>query len=134
MKRKRVEERRCSLRQRKQNVIQSDGDYEIFVRIGGLHHVAENIFGRLDLQSLLRCQVVCKSWNEFIKEEKSVWIPHLRVVKNGFMNNHFEVDMDSYRSKRFKCVNENRSPLCVGKTSIRVNDVRTLFCPLLISF
>ena len=118
MKRKRIEEpqtrrTRYSLRQRKQNVIQSDGDYEIFVRIGGLHHVAENIFGRLDLQSLLRCQVVCKSWNEFIKEEKSVWIPHLRVVKNGFMINHFEVDMDSYRSKRFKCVNENRSILLI---------------------
>ena len=86
MKRKRTEEpqkSRYSLRKRKPNVIQSDGDYEIFVQSGGLHHVAKNIFGRLDLQSLLRCQVVCKSWNEFIKEERSVWIPHLRQVKRG---------------------------------------------------
>ena len=69
-------------------VMQSDdGDYEIFVRSQGLQHIAENIFGRLDLQSLLTCQIVCQSWNQFIKDEKSLWLPHLRNLKYGAMFN-----------------------------------------------
>ena len=68
---------------KKLKVIQrNDGDYEIFVRSQGLQHIAENIFGRLDLQSLLVCQIVCKSWNEFIKDEKSLWLQHLRNLKD----------------------------------------------------
>ena len=71
---------------KKLKVIQrNDGDYEIFVRSQGLQHIAENIFGRLDLQSLLVCQIVCKSWNEFIKDEKSLWLQHLRNLKDGKM-------------------------------------------------
>ena len=67
-------------------VMQSDdGDYEIFVRSQGLQHIAENIFGRLDLQRLLVCQIVCKSWNEFIKDEKSLWLSHLRNLKDAEM-------------------------------------------------
>ena len=67
-------------------VMQSDdGDYEIFVRSQGLQHIAENIFGRLDLQCLLVCQIVCKSWNEFIKDEKSLWLSHLRNLKDAEM-------------------------------------------------
>ena len=73
---------------KKLGVSQSDyGDYEIFVRSQGLQHIAENIFSRLELQSLLTCQIVCQSWNQFIKDEKSLWLPHLRHLKDGEMIN-----------------------------------------------
>ena len=87
----------------------NQGDYEIFVRSEGLHHIAGNIFGRLDLQSLLMCQIVCKSWNQFIKEEKSLWLPHLRQLKDGEMINYFEVNMYSIESKRFELDFENQN-------------------------
>ena len=75
-------------KKKKFKVIQSYyGNYEIFVRSQGLQHIAENIFGRLDLQSLLTCQIVCQSWNQFIKDEKSLWLPHLRHLKDGEMIN-----------------------------------------------
>merc|ERR1712029_879641 len=71
-------------------VIQSYyGNYEIFVRSQGLQHIAENIFRCLDLQSLLTCQIVCQSWYQFIKDEKSLWLPHLRNLKyGGIINVH----------------------------------------------
>ena len=87
----------------------NQGDYEIFVRSEGLHHIAGNIFVRLDLQSLLMCQIVCKSWNQFIKEEKSLWLPHLRQLKDGEMINHFRVDMNLYEWKKFKCVSKKQN-------------------------
>ena len=54
----------------------------------GLNHIGTNIFSQLDMKSLLNCQMVCKQWNEFIKENKQIWKQQIRNVQYYVMKNH----------------------------------------------
>ena len=39
----------------------------------GLQHIAIKVFSKLDLQSLLNCQLTCYQWYQFIKDNKQIW-------------------------------------------------------------
>ncbi|XP_023588885.1 F-box only protein 48 isoform X2 [Trichechus manatus latirostris] len=43
--------------------------------------VTLNIFHQLDIQSLCRASMACRSWNDMIKNSDSLWKPHCLTVR-----------------------------------------------------
>ena len=46
-------------------------------------HLSVAIFDKLDDQSLSKCREVCKSWLEFLDQEKSIRTRIIRIIKNA---------------------------------------------------
>lgn len=53
--------------------------------------ISLQIFSQLDVQSLCRASMTCRSWNHIIKESDSLWEPHCLALKDVFKR---EVDND----------------------------------------
>lgn len=58
-----------------------------FFAIPGLNHIGENILMSLDCQSLMNCQCVCKSIDEFLKSNPKFWLKI--CVRQGITNDLF---------------------------------------------
>ena len=52
----------------------------------GLHHIAEMIFLRLDLESLSNCRLVSRNWKQFI-DQPNMWLVNL--PKDHILGSHF---------------------------------------------
>ena len=51
------------------------------VNFSGVPHIGQKIFGFLDFEDLNKCRNVCKGWQNFLEEERSLWIELLEKEK-----------------------------------------------------
>ena len=58
-----------------------ESNFDWILQNPGLNHVTIKIFGDLDINSLFSCLDVSEQWCKFIKENRSLWEPH---VLHGF--------------------------------------------------
>ena len=47
--------------------------FEWILQNPGLNHITFKIFGNLNIDSLEKCLQVSNQWNQFIKENESIW-------------------------------------------------------------
>ena len=51
------------------------------VNFSGVPHIGQKIFGYLDFTDLNNCRTVCKGWQNFLTEKRSLWIELLEKEK-----------------------------------------------------
>ena len=51
------------------------------VNFSGVPHIGEKIFGFLDFKDLNNCNEVCKGWQNFLQERRTLWIELLEKEK-----------------------------------------------------
>ena len=51
------------------------------VNFSGVPHIGEKIFGFLDFKDLNNCNEVCKGWQNFLQEKRTLWIEILEKEK-----------------------------------------------------
>ena len=57
------------------------------VNFSGVPHIGEKIFGFLDFKDLNNCNEVCKGWQNFLQEKRTLWIELMEKEKTKLCPN-----------------------------------------------
>ena len=108
----------------------------------GLKHLAEKILEHLTLKDLLACRGICRSWKEFIDNEKSLWKLKLTqkfqemLEKYPFCSSMVVSDSDEefkFEHKTVKCTpdSDNKYDYCGISSkwrSVKLNLIGKPYC------